>query len=126
MIVLPLILFVVHLILLLKNRKSQVLIRKIGNLNPRQFFIVRSGKISIIIFFIQLINFIKLALSLILDLDESRNWITLLIINMTYDFLGLVPFGLYTFKLKKEGISLQQSSLLQSSSDSLISRSEIV
>lgn len=67
---LPLALFIYHIYLLWANRRYIKRLLKLDELNPRQYFLIKSGKLSFIIFFVQIFNVGKLIFSFILD-DSS-------------------------------------------------------
>lgn len=66
MLLLPLCLFVYHIYLLYRNQDYIKRLTKLDELNPRQFFIIKSGKLSFVIFFVQIFNVLKLIFALIL------------------------------------------------------------
>ncbi len=65
MLFLPIIMFIYHIRLLVGNRRAIRELMQLEDLNPRQFFIIKSGKLSIYIFAVQIFNVTKLGFSFI-------------------------------------------------------------
>ena len=64
MLLMPITLFIYHCRLLWHNRSQVQKLQELNELNPRQFFIIKSGNLSFIIFTVQIFNVSKLLLSL--------------------------------------------------------------
>lgn len=64
---LPLTLFGYHIFLLYKNHEYIKRLLKLDEINPRQYFLIKSGKLSFIIFFVQIFNVGKLIFSFVLQ-----------------------------------------------------------
>lgn len=56
-------LFVYHIYLLWVNHGYIKRLIELDEINPRQFFMIKSGRLSFVIFFVQILNVFKLALS---------------------------------------------------------------
>lgn len=67
MLLLPLSLFGYHIYLLCSNQDYISRLIKLDELNARQFFIIKSGRLSFIIFFVQIFNVSKLIFALVLQ-----------------------------------------------------------
>ena len=86
--------FIVHSIILFRNRRRIRVFENEEYLNSKQQFILRSGKISTVVFIIQAINLIKLALSLFFSNTSAFSWI-IIVINFLFDLYPLVLLGFY-------------------------------
>ena len=72
MLLLALILFAYHIYLLCSNRRAIKEMLQLDQLNPRQLFIIRSGRLSIVIFIVQILNVGKLIFSIVLSITQSE------------------------------------------------------
>lgn len=111
----PVILFFIHCVLLYRNRRSMKLLRALEELNPRQWFILKSGTLSVFIFIFQSINFIKFVLSLI-DSDSSVLICIVGLLNMVFDLVPIILVIVYYKKYYRKGKKLQSKNLLRLSS----------
>lgn len=66
MLILPLSLFIYHIYLLCRNNEYIKRLITLDDITPRQFFIIKSGRLSFVIFFVQIFNVAKLVFSLFL------------------------------------------------------------
>jgi hypothetical protein len=73
MLVLPLILFIYHAVLLFKNRTKIKVLKSLDEINPRQFFLIKSGNLSLVIFLVQMVNVIKLVIALFTDPQNHQD-----------------------------------------------------
>jgi hypothetical protein len=112
MMFIPVLMFVVHIVLLIKNNKSMKSLRALEELNPRQWFILKSGTLSTFVFAFQSFNFIKYILSL--SADSSVFIIIVAFLNMIFDFLPIVLVFLYYKRYYRKGKKLQEASLVRS------------
>lgn len=62
MLFLPVSMFIYHISLLWGNQKYINKLKELDEINPRQFFLIKSGKISMVIFIVQILNVVKLGL----------------------------------------------------------------
>ncbi len=106
MVLIPVLMLIIHCILLYKNRKSMKFLKGLEELNPRQWFILKSGTLSVFIFVFQSINFIKFILSLI-DSDSSVLICIVGIMNMVFDLLPIILVYVYYKKYYRKGKKLQ-------------------
>ena len=60
----PATLFIIHTYLLWANHESTKFLRTLHVLNPRQYFILKTGRLGLILFFIQILNFLKFTIGL--------------------------------------------------------------
>lgn len=107
-------LFLVHSLLLYKNWKSVRVFRDVEGLNRRQWFIIRSGFLSSIVFGIQVANLVKFILSAFAsEYTEGWNWF-LFIVNSLFDLCPLILVAVYLKRFYGLGVKLEESSLLRS------------
>jgi hypothetical protein len=116
MVVIPVLMFFIHYVLLQKNRKSMKFLKGLAELNPRQWFILKSGTLSVFIFFFQTINFVKYILSLI-NSDSSVLIFTVGFLNMGFDLLPIILVYVYYKKYYRRGKKLQENSLVRTIND---------
>lgn len=101
---LPLALFAYHVYLLLSNRRYIRRLLKLDELNPRQYFLIKSGKLSFIIFFVQIFNVSKLIFSFILEeSDIEVLQILLFVLNIIFDLMPIILIIIYFKQYYKEG-----------------------
>lgn len=112
MVLIPVIMFIIHCALLYKNRKSMKFLRALEELNPRQWFILKSGTLSAFIFVFQSINFIKFILSLI-NSDSSVLICIVGFMNMIFDLVPIILVFVYYKKYYHKGKKLQSKILLK-------------
>ena len=62
MLFLPISMFIYHISLLWGNQKRINKLKELDEINPRQFFLIKSGSISMVIFVVQILNVVKLGL----------------------------------------------------------------
>jgi len=75
MLILPAVVFSYHAVLLYNNRTKIKILLELDEINPRQFFLIRSGNLSFVIFLVQMVNVIKLIVALFTDPeDNDRNY----------------------------------------------------
>ena len=86
--------FIVHSIILFRNRRRIRVFENEEYLNSKQQFILRSGQISFIVFVIQAINLGKLTLSLLPINNPAFSWV-IIVINFLFDLYPLVLLGYY-------------------------------
>ena len=67
---LALVLFGYHIYLLCVNQKYIKRLVELDEINPRQYFMIKSGRLSFVIFSVQILNVGKLALSFIFQVIE--------------------------------------------------------
>ena len=67
MLTFPLILFSYHIYLLCKNMSYIKRLIQLDEINPRQYFIIKTGRLSFVIFFVQIFNVVKTGISIIID-----------------------------------------------------------
>lgn len=108
----PLFLFVVHSFILLSNRKK---INKITNsldqLTSKQLFIIKTGKISIVVFIIQGLSFLKSFLALIPIFSSFYTFF--IILNYAYDFYPFIILYFYLrYTKEKRGLLHGSSTIL--------------
>jgi ABC-type multidrug transport system fused ATPase/permease subunit len=113
MLALPLTLFAYHIYLLCKNQDYIKRLIKLDEINPRQYFIIKSGKLSFIIFFVQIFNVSKLVFSLVLQDHEDQNpiaQIVLFSLNIVFDLLPIILIVIYFKYYYRQGRALQEKS----------------
>ena len=72
---------------------------------------MKSGKLSLVIFVVQILNFIKLILGFITpDPPNSVHIMVVFILNTVFDCLALVLIGIYFKVYHSEGRAIQESS----------------
>ena len=134
MLLLPMVLFAYHIYLLYFNNRAKNELLKLQEINPRQHFIIRSGRLSVVIFFVQFLNVGKLIFSILLDQlgndEKSENpppdplnpnkdihpaEVILLILNILFDLMAFVLIYIYCRHYYKEGRNLQERSEIMGS-----------
>jgi len=86
--------FSYHIYLLYFNWRAQSELLKLDEISPRQYFIIRSGKLSVVIFFVQFLNVGKLIFSIWKPEGEAVDFI-LLIVNILFDLMAFVLIYIY-------------------------------
>jgi hypothetical protein len=64
--------FFYHALILYQNRRSIKKLTELDEINPRQFFLIKSGRLSFIIFLVQMVNSFKLILALALSKESPE------------------------------------------------------
>ena len=123
MLILPLSLFVYHIYLLCKNNEYIKRLITLDDITPRQFFIIKSGKLSFVIFFVQIFNVAKLVFSFVLQEaeDSHSSQIILFAMNVLFDLMPVILIFIYFRQYYREGRDLQERSEIMGSDRSLIS-----
>lgn len=88
--------FIYHISLLWGNQKYINKLKELDEINPRQYFLIKSGKISMVIFVVQILNVVKLGLGFWADEGSSETivWIVF-IMNVIFDLLALLLIWIY-------------------------------
>jgi len=108
-----LLLFAYHIYLLCVNQRHIRKLIELDEINPRQFFMIKSGRLSFVIFFVQLLNVGKLALSFVFEVVEeegpgSQNLVFSL--NVLFDLMPMILIFIYLKYYYREGRDLQERS----------------
>jgi hypothetical protein len=114
MLTLPLALFVYHIFLLWKNNQYIKKLIKLDDINPRQYFIIKSGRLSFVIFFVQIFNVGKMIFSFFLEENEETSIAQVILfgLNVVFDLLPLILIYIYFKYYYREGRDLQEKSQL--------------
>jgi len=69
-------------------------------------FVAKTGKLSLFIFFVQILNFVKLFIALFFDSSDSAIVLIIFILNTLFDFLAFGLIFMYFNYYHMQGVNL--------------------